>query len=66
MAEEEGTPQPPRAESLCLVSVTQPFPRSPKALRKPAADPAKFSQVRLHFIVRCCVVVKKKKKTDYC
>ncbi|XP_017338682.1 tripartite motif-containing protein 14 isoform X4 [Ictalurus punctatus] len=44
MAEEEGAPQPPPAESLCLASVTQPYPRSPKTLRKPDAAPLEYSQ----------------------
>ncbi|XP_017338681.1 tripartite motif-containing protein 14 isoform X3 [Ictalurus punctatus] len=47
MAEEEGAPQPPPAESLCLASVTQPYPRSPKTLRKPDAAPLEYSQEQL-------------------
>ncbi|XP_060795170.1 uncharacterized protein si:dkey-219e21.4 isoform X3 [Neoarius graeffei] len=44
MAEDENAAQPPRADPLCLASVTQPFPRSPKLLRKPDADSLKYSQ----------------------
>ncbi|MCI4384589.1 hypothetical protein PGIGA_G00040540 [Pangasianodon gigas] len=47
MAEEEGVSQPPLADSLCLASVTQPYPRSPKSLRKPGADSLKYSQEQL-------------------
>ncbi|TTA26185.1 Tripartite motif-containing protein 72 [Bagarius yarrelli] len=45
MAEEEGTPQPPLADSLRLAPVTQPYPRSPKSQRKP--DSHKPSQEQL-------------------
>lgn len=51
MAEDEGTAQPPRADPLRLASVTQPYPRSPKALRKPDTDSLKYSQVCLHSII---------------
>ncbi|KAF4084757.1 hypothetical protein AMELA_G00109710 [Ameiurus melas] len=49
MAEEEGAPQPqpPPADSFCLASATQPYPRSPKTLRKPDADPLGYSQEQL-------------------
>lgn len=54
MAEEEGAPQPPPAESLCLASVTQPYPRSPKTLRKPDAAPLEYSQVCLRSLRTLC------------
>lgn len=54
MEKEEGTPWPGQADPLCPSSVTQPFPRSPKTLRKPGVDSLKYSQVCLHSVLTAC------------
>ncbi|KAL7869490.1 hypothetical protein AOLI_G00134780 [Acnodon oligacanthus] len=47
MAEDDSTARIPGADPLCLGPVTQPYPRSPKTLRKTSGASIKYTQEQL-------------------